>query len=191
MKFNNKKIIATTVVILIFVLSMVLMERYRYQYSIEFLQAHQYTKEINNRIYSLEMLYAPFMIVLPVIAVIMGRDIFKFLFSEYMNGKKYKVILVLLVQISVFSFYPKCVQMLLRAGEMLYRTGNIVMPAYELALPYIFMVAAFIIAKIIMKTIIKDYEIGVLKNSNYSQHLNYMKTLEVFNEEKRNKKCDG
>jgi hypothetical protein len=187
MKLKNKKNIITVVVFVLFIFCLVVMEKYRHRGVIVFLQPHEYTREINTHIKKLDMLYAPFMVILPVIAIWIFKNIFQFLFSDYMDGKKYKILLVLLTQSSVFIFILSCLKTLLKAADLLYKTGHIIMPAYQIALPYLYTGIAFGVSKIIMKTIIMDYEKAVQRNSNYKQHLEWMQNIKSINEEERNK----
>jgi hypothetical protein len=182
-KYKNQ--LVKILIVLAFIMCFVIMEAYRYKGEVIFLQPHEYTKEVNLYIKKMDMVYAPFVIILPVIALYAFRDIFAFLFSDYIDGKKYKIVLVLLIQFSIFILDLKCLTIVLNAGELLYKTGNIIVPAYKIALPYTYVIGTFIGARVVMKTIKKDYEKEVANNELYQDHLKWMENIKNINKEER------
>lgn len=164
---------------IITLISCISMEVMRERGEVVYIQPHEYTPEIIHQIKVQERFFAPFAILTPLLIVFIFIDFFKFLVSDLMDGKLYKVIFMILMKGISIYFAVMGQWLVADAEDLLHRAGKFIVPPVEFIYPYIIVLGIILICSYVKKTMENDYRLEVINSDKYKRHKAWRQTIKT------------
>jgi len=153
------------------------MEVMRERGDVVYIQPHEYTPEIIHQIKVQERFFAPFAILTPLLMIFIFIEFFKFLMSDFMDGKFYKVIFMILMKGLAIFFALMGQWLVADAEDLLHRAGKFIVPPHEFIYPYVIVLGIIIICHYVKKTMENDYKKEVMNSEKYKKHKAWRQTI--------------
>ena len=162
----------------------IFVEANRFNGEIIKLQPHEYTSEVHNYISKMDKVYFLFPIINTLLVILVTFDIFKLLFGDELNGKIYKVVLAIAVKSVNYPNILNAQRFTSYAESLLYDTGKIIVPSYEVLFKYVIVLVVYLVSLLIIQNIKRDYVKSVKANKKYHEHQSWRNSVIKANQHK-------
>ena len=181
-RLGNFRFWSIVVILGLIIIWTIFVEANRYHGEIVKLQPHEYTPEVHNYIAKMDKLYFLFPIINTILIFLISIDIFKVLVGDCLYGKLYKIVLAIAVKFINYRNVLDNQRFTHYAETLLYETGKIVVPSYEIIYRYLIVLVVYLLSLFIVDNIKKDYVKSVKSNKKYHEHKTWRTTIKGANQ---------